>query len=384
MPSCSTSRSVQKYKSSSSLTLQDVTDNGSKTSNKIELENVTRTIESSSNIFVSSGHFFIGDGGLLSNVQMGGSAVGTLQTVTDNGTGSTHKINLTNIATSLETIGNIVAGTNVYASEFYGDGTTLTGVALSVDLVSNVTRIGNLESNLAANVTRIGNLESNLAANVIRIGTLETDLTSNASRIGTLEGETQPVNRGGTGLGGCSTGDIIYGSSTNIISILSNSAATGGQFLRLNANKTAPEWATVSGGTGSSPWTTSVNDVYWNGGGNVGINLTNPQYTLDVKGDINMSTGSSFRINGVTQTFGGGTGSSPWTTSVNDIYWNGGGNVGISNTNPQHELSVSGNTHSTYFHGDGSNVTNITLTKESTRNVEIAEIKVLGANWQRN
>ena len=312
MPSCSTSRSVQKYKSSSSLTLQDVTDNGSKTSNKIELENATRTIESSSNIFVSSGHFFIGDGGLLSNVQMGGSAVGTLQTVTDNGSGSTHKINLTNIATSLETVGNIIAGTNVYASEFYGDGTTLTGIALSSDLTSNASRIGTLETGLTSNVSRIG--------------TLETGLTSNASRIGTLEGETQPVNRGGTGLNGCSTGDIIYGSATDTISILSNSAATGGQFLRLNANKTAPEWATVSSGTGSSPW----------------------------------------------------------TTAVNDIYWNGSGNVGISNTNPQHKLSVSGNIYSNYFHGDGSNVTNITLTNESTRNIEIAQIKALAPTWQRN
>ena len=313
MPSCSTSRSVQKYKSSSSLTLQDVTDNGSKTSNKIELENATRTIESSSNIFVSPGHFFIGDGGLLSNISAGGSAVGTLQTVTDNGKSSTHKIILSNTATSLLTTGNIVAGTNVYASEFYGDGTTLTGVALSTDLVSNTGRISTLETDLTSNASRIG--------------TLETNLTSNVGRISTLEGETQPVNRGGTGLGGCNTGDIIYGSATNTMSILSNSAATGGQFLRLNANKTAPEWATVSGGTG---------------------------------------------------------GQSVWTTSGNDIYWNGSGNVGISNTNPQHNLSVSGNTHSTYFHGDGSNVTNITLTNESTRNIEIAQIRALAPNWQRN
>jgi len=63
---------------------------------------------------------------------------------------------------------------NVNAIKIYGDGTSLTGVALSADLVSNVTRIGNLESNLAANVTRIGNLESNLAANVTRIGNLRT------------------------------------------------------------------------------------------------------------------------------------------------------------------------------------------------------------------
>ena len=177
-----------------------------------------------------------------------------------------------------------------------------------------------------SNSGRISTLETNLTSNASRVGTLETNLTSNVGRISTLEGETQPVDRGGTGLGGCSTGDIIYGSATDTMSILSNSAATGGQFLRLNANKTAPEWATVTGGTGQSVW----------------------------------------------------------TTSVNDIYWNGSGNVGISNTNPQHNLSVSGNTHSTYFHGDGSNVTNITLTNESTRNIEIAQIRALAPNWQRN
>ena len=62
--------------------------------------------------------------------------------------------------------------------------------------------------------------------------------------------------------------------------------------------------------------------------GNVGIGTTNPGYKLDVNGDINMSTGSSFRINGVIQTFGGGGGSSPWTTSGNDIIYNT-GNVTI-------------------------------------------------------
>ena len=42
--------------------------------------------------------------------------------------------------------------------------------------------------------------------------------------------------------------------------------------------------------------------------GNLGIGTTNPGYKLDVNGDINMSIGSSFRINGVAQTFGGGGG----------------------------------------------------------------------------
>ncbi len=69
------------------------------------------------------------------------------------------------------------------------------------------------------------------------------------------------------------------------------------------------------------------------GTGSVGIGTTSPSYALDVNGDINMSTGSSFRINGVAQTFGGGGGgSSAWTTSGNDLYWNGSGGVSIGTT----------------------------------------------------
>jgi hypothetical protein len=73
---------------------------------------------------------------------------------------------------------------------------------------------------------------------------------------------------------------------------------------------------------------------------NVGINTSSPSYTLDVDGDINMSTGSSFRINGVAQTFGGG--SSPWTTSGSNIYRSSGQvNIGGS-TFTRAKLEVNG------------------------------------------
>ena len=85
--------------------------------------------------------------------------------------------------------------------------------------------------------------------------------------------------------------------------------------------------------------------------GNVCIGTTTPAYKLDVDGDINMSTGSSFRINGVAQTFGGGGGgSSPWTTSGSNIYRSSGQvNIGGSTfTRAKLEINGSYNSFLTY------------------------------------
>jgi hypothetical protein len=86
--------------------------------------------------------------------------------------------------------------------------------------------------------------------------------------------------------------------------------------------------------------------------GNVGIGKTGPGYKLDVNGDINMSTGSSFRINGVAQTFVGA--SSQWTQSGSNIY-RPSGMVGILNTNPSYPLDVTGDINVTGgLHANGA------------------------------
>ena len=230
MPCCDTGRNIQKYKGAAASTLQDVTDNGNTTTGDI----------------ITTSGYFIGDGSKLTNVTV------TLQETSDRGNTTSNTIQFTNPVTSLTTSGNVIVAGNVTASKFYGDGTTLTGVALSVDLTNNVTRISILESNLADNVTRIGNLESNLVDNSTRISTVSTDLISNASRISTLEGEIQPVNRGGTGLTSFVSGDLIYANGTSSFTNLAASSSTQGYFLR-NDNGT-PTWADVAQVGSASPY----------------------------------------------------------------------------------------------------------------------------------
>ena len=227
MPCCDTGRNIQKYKGSAASTLQDVTDNGNTTTGDIittsgffigdwsRLTNVpgvsgaaftlqdttakgnttTHVVEFRNEItsFITVGNviigsnvtaaYFYGDGGLLSNT----SSLPSLQTVTTVGNSTTNTIEFQNDVTSLITSGNVVVSGNVTAAYFYGDGTLLTGIALNTDLVSNVLRIKNLESNLSSNATRITNLESNLSSNATRITNLESNLSSNATRITNLE-----------------------------------------------------------------------------------------------------------------------------------------------------------------------------------------------------
>ena len=192
---------------------------------------------------------------------------------------------------------------SIISSNYFGDGTTLTGVALS-----NATIISN-----SAGITS-----------------------------------------------GFAKGDLLYASATNTLANLAIGGTTG-HVLKVSSDG-IPEWAAETGGSGSgsSQWT-GTNEVYFDG--NVGIANTNPVYDLNVgsnlfvdddgsnvlvvDGNVSASyfVGDGSRLTGISSSGGG-----QWV-GTNEVYFDG--NVGIANTDPGHDLSVGSNL---FVDDDGSNV----------------------------
>ena len=283
MPCCDTGRNIQKYKGSAASTLQDVTDNSNTTTGDI----------------ITTSGFFIGDGSKLTNLP-GISVPFTLQEISDSGNTTSNTIQFTNEITSFITVGNVIIGGNVTASKFYGDGRTLTGVALSTDLASNSTRIGTVSTDLSSNSTRIGTVSTDLASNSTRIGTVSTDLSSNVSRIGDLETEVIPANRGGTGINSYTVGNILYASATDTLNKLP--IGNSGEFLKTNG--TTISWSAISEVAPATAGTLTANTFQYltsnngtfNGSADVtfGVdatttNTTNKIVARDSNGDIFVS-----------------------------------------------------------------------------------------------
>ena len=121
-------------------------------------------------------------------------------------------------------------------------------------------------------------------------------------------------------------------------------------FTALDANTLAVNGGVLSviGGGGTSQWTTTGNHIYYNTG-SVLINHTtaNTNYKLDVNGNVNISSGSKYKIGGSDLSYNDIAGTAPtssqWTTTGNDIYYGGSGSkVGIGMI-PTYQLDVDGN-----------------------------------------
>jgi hypothetical protein len=129
----------------------------------------------------------------------------------------------------------------------------------------------------------------------------------------------------------------------------------------------------------ASQWINNGNKLYYSTG-NVGIGNTNPQFDIDVSGNINF-TGSLYK-NGSQYI------SSQWITSSNnsDLYFNT-GNVGIGKTNPISNaiLDISGNVlvnGNIYATGDiiANSTTNINVPQGGTGNTILVSGQLLIGN----
>jgi hypothetical protein len=235
-----------------------------------------------------------------------------LQVVTDNSPTTTNTIEFTNPTTSLRASSNIVATGNVTADHFIGDGSRLSGIVTSVTFGDAVDT-----GNISSNTLLLTNVKEGLVAtgNVVTQGKFIGD-GSELTGIVTSVNLSDAVDTGNT--------------TSNTV-----------QFTNTSTSLTASGNVEVTG---------NVIAGYFIGDGS---RLTN------------LPGGS------------GGSGTSHWTktTGTDELHYSA-GNVGISNTNPAHDLSVgsnlyvdddatdgvlmvTGNVHGTYFVGDGSRLINL-------------------------
>ena len=288
---------------------------------------------------VEASGYLIGDGSQLQNLP-----VPTLQEVTTQGSTTNDKIIFSNPVTSLQTSGNVVVNGNVTALEFFGDGSELTSIVPQSQLDDNSSRINTLNqkviitntNGITTNFTKGDILYASSTGTLSKLAISSTQgevlsvngsgvpewspspsVTSLDSRISSLEGNIMVTST--TGITGFTTGDILYASGTNTLTRLP--VGNAGQFLAINSSG-VPEWVNGPGASTQFITESYIGDRR----GRLGFHNTNPQHMISFgTSHYDENTGTSESAN----------------------------------------LTITGNVYAEFYYGDGSGLTNVTVSQTS-------------------
>lgn len=295
MTRCSVGRATQKYTSSAggSLTLQDVLENGNvatigiQTLNPIISNTLTLTGVSKGDILYApqDGVIQTLSIGPTNNVltvtnqtlgtlsweppQGAGGAADNLENTTLSGAFTNQTVLFQNPTTGFTVSSNALVTGNVTADHFIGDGSNLTGVSTTSNIVQ-------IQADITSNASRISDLED---ANIVQRGLINTvtnTAQNNTTRIGALEGKRIITDT--ASLNAIQTGDLLYAPSTNTLQRLPIGSA--GQFLTVNNN--VPSWSPLGV---SSQWS-GTNHIHFTG--NVGVGTTTTLATLQVGSNVHI------------------------------------------------------------------------------------------------
>ena len=315
MPGCSIGRNIQKHKGSGASTLQDalengnvattsiqtsghfigdgslltgvnisggsignlqgVTDNSATSSNKITLTNTNESLETSGNINVGNNKFYLGDGGLLSNT----ASTSTFQQVTNQGNVSTNTISFTNPAESITTTGNVIVGTNVHATDFVGAGAGLT--SLNADNINDgglaIARGG---TGVTTGITVLDPANLSAAVSISKGGTGQTSASAAATALGLGTGDSPQFT-------GISLGSTAITESSGTVSIGGSAIRTGDVALGTQTSGNYVKTVTAGDGldmTGSSG-EGSDHTLSLNLKANHGLDIDGTELKIDLKTD---------------------------------------------------------------------------------------------------
>jgi hypothetical protein len=318
--------------------------------------NPSATLDISGNINLSG--TITGNGSGLNNLNASNINSGTLA-VSNGGTG------LSSINTGCILIGNgtnnlIQTNTLIWTNNYLGIGKT--NPTTTLDVSGNITASG-IISGTGSGLSSLN--ATNISSGILSVANGGTGCTIlNTLFFDTTDGVLSIKNKAfnpwefvGANIN-YDVGNVGIGKTnpSSKLDVSGNITASGNIIGNINAtNINSGTLSSTFGGTGcsslnntffdttggvlslksgaASQWIGSGNNLYYNTG-NVGIGNTNPQFAMDVSGNINFS-GSLYK-NGSQYI------SSQWTTNNSNLYFNS-GSVGIGKTNPSAVLDISGN-----------------------------------------